>query len=55
VAVVYAATAFVMLQAADIMLPRMGVPDWGIGLVMALAILGFPDCAGAGLGAGSHA
>lgn len=42
VAVVYAATAFVILQAADIMLPRMGIPDWGVGLVVALAILGFP-------------
>jgi adenylate cyclase len=42
VAVVYAATAFAVLQAADIMLPRMGVPDWGISLVIALTILGFP-------------
>jgi TolB-like protein len=42
VAVVYAATAFVILQAADIMLPRMGIPDWGVGLVVALAVLGFP-------------
>jgi TolB-like protein len=42
VAVVYAATAFAVLQAADIMLPRMGVPDWGIGLIIALIVLGFP-------------
>jgi TolB-like protein len=42
VAVVYAATAFVVLQAADIMLPRMGVPEWGMSLVVALAVLGFP-------------
>jgi TolB-like protein/Flp pilus assembly protein TadD len=42
VAVVYAATAFVVLQAADIMLPRMGIPEWGVGLVVALAVLGFP-------------
>ena len=35
VAVVYAATAFVILQAADIMLPRMGIPDWGVGLGLA--------------------
>ena len=34
VAVVYAATAFVILQAADIMLPRMGIPDGGVGLVV---------------------
>jgi len=42
VAVVYAATAFAVLQGADIMLPRMGVPDWGMNLVVALIVLGFP-------------
>ncbi|NGX15839.1 hypothetical protein [Wenzhouxiangella sp. XN24] len=42
VAVVYAATAFAVLQGADIMLPRMGVPDWGMNLVVALTVLGFP-------------
>jgi hypothetical protein len=42
VAVVYAATAFVVLQAADIMLPQMGVPAWGLSLVVALIVLGFP-------------
>jgi TolB-like protein/tetratricopeptide (TPR) repeat protein len=42
VAVVYAATAFAVLQAAEIMLPRMGVPEWGISLVIALIVLGFP-------------
>ena len=39
---VYAATAFAVLQAADIMLPRMGIPDWGVSLVIALTLLGFP-------------
>ncbi|HUG97697.1 MAG TPA: hypothetical protein VMQ83_00795 [Gammaproteobacteria bacterium] len=42
VAVVYAATAFAVLQGADIMLPRMGVPEWGMNLVVALIVLGFP-------------
>jgi TolB-like protein len=42
VAVVYAATAFVVLQAADIMLPNLGVPDWALRLVVLLLILGFP-------------
>src|SRR6056297_706418 len=42
VAVVYAATAFAVLQGADIMLPRMGVPEWGLSLVVALIVLGFP-------------
>jgi len=42
VAVVYVATAFAVLQAADIMLPRMGVPEWGMNLIVALMVLGFP-------------
>lgn len=42
VAVVYAATAFAVLQAADIMLPRVGVPDWVMNLVVVLSVLGFP-------------
>jgi TolB-like protein len=42
VAVVYAATAFVILQAADIMLPRLAVPDWAMTLVVVFAVLGFP-------------
>jgi TolB-like protein/Tfp pilus assembly protein PilF len=42
VAAVYAATAFVILQAADIILPGLGVPDWAMSLVVALTLLGFP-------------
>jgi adenylate cyclase len=42
VAVVYAATAFVILQAADIMLPRLGVPEWAMSLIVVLVVLGFP-------------
>ena len=42
VAVVYAATAFVVLQAADIILPGLGVPAWGMSLVVVLTLLGFP-------------
>ncbi len=42
VAVVYAATAFAVMQAADVMLPRLGVPDWAATLVVALTVLGFP-------------
>jgi adenylate cyclase len=41
-AVVYVATAFVILQAADIMLPRLGVPDWAMSLVVVFVVLGFP-------------
>jgi TolB-like protein len=42
VAVVYAATGFVVLQAADIMLPSLGVPGWALSLIVVLVILGFP-------------
>jgi adenylate cyclase len=42
VALVYAATAFVLLQAADIMLPRLGVPESGMTLIVVLVVLGFP-------------
>jgi hypothetical protein len=42
VALVYAATAFVVLQAADLVLPRLGVPEWAMSLVVVLALLGFP-------------
>jgi len=46
VAVVYAATAFAVLQAADIMLEQMNVPEWGMGLVVAFVVLGFPIALG---------
>jgi adenylate cyclase len=42
VAVVYAATAFAVLQGADIMLPNLGVPDWAMRFLVALVLLGFP-------------
>lgn len=42
VAVVYAATAFVVLQAADILLPNLGAPDWAMRLIVSIAVLAFP-------------
>jgi len=42
VAVVYAATAFAVLQGADILLPNLGVPDWAMRFLVALLVLGFP-------------
>jgi hypothetical protein len=42
VAVVYAASGFVMLQAADLILPRLGVPEWALTLIVVLLLLGFP-------------
>jgi tetratricopeptide (TPR) repeat protein len=38
----YAATAFIIMEAADIMFPRLGLPDWTVTLVIALLIAGFP-------------
>lgn len=42
VAVVYAAVAFAVLEAADIVIPVLGWADWAIKWVIALALLGFP-------------
>ena len=40
VAAVYAAVGFVVLEAADLILPRLGVPDWALSLIVILAIAG---------------
>lgn len=42
VAAVYGAVAFGVLQAADIAFPRLGLPDWTVTLVVALAVVGLP-------------
>jgi adenylate cyclase len=39
-AAVYGAAAFVVVQAADIVFPRLALPDWTVTLVVALALLG---------------
>lgn len=41
VGAVYAAAAYVVLEASDLMLPRLGVPDWVISLMVLLALAGF--------------
>ena len=38
----YAATAFIIIEAADIMLPRLGLPDWTVTFIIILLITGFP-------------
>jgi tetratricopeptide (TPR) repeat protein len=38
----YAATAFIILEASDIMLPRLGLPDWTVTFVIIIIIIGFP-------------
>jgi len=42
VAVVYAAVAFVVWQAAEIAVPGLNLPDWVLTLVILLTALGFP-------------
>lgn len=46
VATVYLGTGFVILEAADMILPRLGLPDWTITLIMTLLGLGFPIAVG---------
>ncbi len=38
----YAATAFIIMEAGDIMLPRLGLPDWTITFIIILLLVGFP-------------
>jgi len=38
----YTATAFIIMEAAEIMMPRLGLPDWSVTLVIILLIAGLP-------------
>ena len=38
----YAATAFIFIEASDIIFPRLGLPDWTVTLIIILLIVGFP-------------
>ncbi|KPL15309.1 MAG: hypothetical protein AMS23_03250 [Bacteroides sp. SM1_62] len=38
----YAATAFIIIEVGDIMLPRLGLPDWTVTFIIILLIIGFP-------------
>ena len=42
VVTMYAATAFIIMEAGDIMLPRLGLPDWTVTFIIVLLIIGFP-------------
>lgn len=42
IAAVYATTAFVTVQVADLTFVRLGLPGWSVTLVIALALVGFP-------------
>jgi len=39
---IYGAASFAVIEAADVMFPRMGLPDWTVTLVVWLCLLGFP-------------
>jgi len=39
---VYAATAYIIMEVGDIMLPRLGLPEWTVTLIIVLLITGFP-------------
>jgi TolB-like protein len=41
-ALVYAAVGWLILEAADVVLPRLGLPDWTVNAVLAVVLLGFP-------------
>ena len=41
-ALVYAGGGWVVLEAADVVLPRLGLPDWTVNAVLAVILLGFP-------------
>lgn len=42
VAGIYGFVSFGVIQAADIMLPRLGLPDWTVTFMVALVVLAFP-------------
>ncbi len=46
VSIVYAGTGFVILEASDMILPRLGLPDWTITFILVLLGLGFPIAVG---------
>jgi TolB-like protein/Tfp pilus assembly protein PilF len=39
---VYGFVAFAIIEAADVIFPRLALPDWTVTLVVGLALLGFP-------------
>jgi len=42
IVIAYPVVAWVVIEVSEVMLPRLGLPDWTVTLVVALAILGFP-------------
>ena len=46
VAITYAVAGFVVIEAADILLPALNLAEWTVTLVVALTLLGFPIALG---------
>ncbi len=42
VAVAYAVTAWALVQVADVVFPRLALPDWTVTLLIVVALAGFP-------------
>ncbi len=42
VALVYSAVGWALLEMADVVLPRLALPDWTVNFVLAVVLLGFP-------------
>ncbi len=42
VSVLYVIIAWLLLQIADIVIPALSIPDWGIRFVLVILALGFP-------------
>ncbi len=41
-AILYAVVGWLVLQIADLAMPRLGIPPWGVSFVIMLVVLGFP-------------
>ncbi len=39
---VYLGTGYVILEASDMIFPRLGLPEWSVTLILGLLLLGFP-------------
>ena len=46
VGVTYGVVGFAAVQAADVLFPRMALPEWTVALVVGLAVVGFPVAVG---------
>ena len=42
VAVLYTVVAWVLIQVVDIVMPRLGIPEWGVTFVIVILGVGFP-------------